>query len=62
MIIGYDDINNTTYIKKGIPNGTQITLTDQDVIFETKNNIIAMIDANGYYNTLSDINNKHSIR
>ena len=62
MIIGYDTINNTTYIKKGIPNGTQITLTDQDVIFETKNEIIAMIDANGYYNTLSDINNKHSIK
>lgn len=62
MIIGYNEINNSTYIKKGTPNGSQITLTDQDIIFETKNEIIAMIDANGYYNTLSDINNKHSIR
>jgi len=61
MIIGYNENNNSTYIKKGIPNGSQITLTDQDFIFESNNIAIATIDVNGYYNTLSDINSKHSI-
>jgi hypothetical protein len=47
MIIGYDVDNNKTYIKKGSPNGSQITLTDQDFIFESNNVAIASIDVNG---------------
>ena len=62
MILGISDIYNTVYIKKGIPDGTQITLTDNDVIFMSHSENVALIDSNGQFNTLSDINQKHSIR